>query len=157
MKKSALHQDDLVEVLAPDAGNVDSYQLLYGWLGKSTRKGYVRLYDDIDLRVYVEFSEAEVHLTKSLQTTENPLGGTLVWLSADAKVITTGQEKTDIQERSFLQGDFAQEMGALERDLNVNDGTTAMAAGLTRSWKCCKKPKPFLKTIFWGSCRPCCW
>lgn len=157
MPNFSIPQDDLVEKLVPNAGNVETFQLFYGWVGKSTRNGYVRLYDDLDMKAYIEFSEKDLRLTESLKTADDPLGGTLVWLDADAQVITTGQKQSEVDERSFLGGDFAQAMANYESNVIIEDDIMAMATGLTRTRKCCKRPRPFKRTLFWGTCRVCCW
>lgn len=156
MPNVSLAQDDLVEKLVPDAGNVETFQMLYGWLGKSTRKGHIRLYDDLDMKVYVEFSEKDVQLTQSLKTSNDPIGGTLVWLSEDAKVIDTAQRQSDADARSFLDGDFAKAMGGYQGDIVIQDDLMAAGANaMARSRR--KRICVFKRTLYWATCRPCCW
>jgi|GEM_PF-2271121 len=160
MKKVQIPQNDLVEALVPDAGNVETYQILYGWIGKSTRKGYIRLYADLDMAAYLEFLESDVQLVKSMQTPENPLDGSTVWLSADAKILETGNTDSDMSADAFLMGGFSDKMAGYERDatgvIDADDVIYAAAAkskifprrcGLSRPpksrriWKCCPFPR----------------
>lgn len=116
MKKVTIPQNDIVEALVPDPGNVQTYQMLSGWIGKSTRKGHVRLYDELDMAAYFEFAEEDVCHIQSTESSDNPMGGSVVWLAQDAKVISIGQRSGEMDDRAFLQGDFAQAMAGYDFD-----------------------------------------
>lgn len=82
-----LQQDEVVRELVPDPGNPPETRMLVGLLGASSRKGYSRLYLSLNLSDYIEIPEGDVLWAKSLQTPENPLGGSAVWVHADSELV----------------------------------------------------------------------
>ncbi len=105
---SRLRQDSLIEQMVPDPARLPAVggQTIRGFLGRSSRDGYWRLYQTPQLDDYLEFSEEDVIHTQPLPTDREPLGGTMVWLSADAKVQRT-RTTTQSAQADFLQGDIA--------------------------------------------------
>lgn len=147
MKQVPIPQDDLVEALVRDAGNIEDYQVLSGWIGKSTRKGHVRLYYQLDMSAYVEFKEEDVVYHKAFQTSSTSLGCTALWLLADAKIIGTEQADEASSESNFLEGEFMSYMSSLEQETAYPTGglsSTAMAAGKSKIWpkRCGLSQKP---------------
>jgi len=116
MKKKPLNQDDLVEALVPDPNTVENYQMLYGWPGKSGRVGYLRLYDNLELKGYKEFPEDKVHLIRSMKTPENPLGGSMVWLPRGTTILSVGWKTDQRSEMDFLRGEFQSSLQNYEDD-----------------------------------------
>jgi hypothetical protein len=88
MKK--IPQVNLVEALASDPNNLEPYTMLSGYLGKGSRKEHYRLYDDLSFSLYVEFKESDVQHAKSTESSYNPFGMSIIWISEDAKVIAGG-------------------------------------------------------------------
>ena len=84
-----LRQDELIEKLVPDPAAPPDVIVLVGFLGKSSRAGYVRLYITPKLNDYFEIREKDVVLTQSLATELNPLGGTVVWVRREADLLHT--------------------------------------------------------------------
>jgi hypothetical protein len=74
-----LKEDSLVEQLVPDPNDLQPRVQLTGWVGKSTKEGFWRLYLTPQLNEYLEFSDQDVMHTQSLQAEQSPLGGTTVW------------------------------------------------------------------------------
>jgi hypothetical protein len=101
--KKELRQDALVENLVPDPSQYQSVTVLAGFLGKSTRVGYWRLYLTSQLNEYVEFREEDVVHTQPIPPEQSPLGGTLIWLRRDATVHHTHITSRQVQ-AEFLQG-----------------------------------------------------
>ena len=95
--------------LVPDPTQVPELKILFGFLGKSPRDGYWRLYPTAELNVYDEFSAEDVVHYQRLNATQSPLGGTFVWLNRDAKVQHT-QTGTRQAQAGFLQGEIIAEL-----------------------------------------------
>lgn len=102
-KNPKLEPDELIKRLMPDASQVPDVRLLVGFLGKSTREGYWRLYLTLTLNEYVEFDEDDVVFSHPLEDDENRLGGTLVWVRRDANLQHTRTVSREAQ-ADFLQG-----------------------------------------------------
>ena len=78
---------------------------MVGFLGKSARAGYWRLYLTQKLNDYIEFHEDDVVHSQSLATERNPLGGTVIWVKRDAKLLRT--RTTTVQAQAeFFRGDI---------------------------------------------------
>jgi hypothetical protein len=101
-----LQQDPLIEGLVPDPGQLEPLTLLFGYLGKSSREGYWRLYLNVRLSEYVEFSESDVHHAQPLSPEESSLGGTRVWVKQGTRLQHTRVDSREVQ-AEFLQGDIA--------------------------------------------------
>jgi hypothetical protein len=98
-----LEQDALIARLIPDASQVPDVQVLVGFLGKSTREGYWRLYLTIILNEYVEFDEKDVVHRRAFECDESRLGGTMVWIRRGANLQHTQSVSREAQ-ADFLQG-----------------------------------------------------
>lgn len=100
-----LKEDALVEQLVPEAGSHQPLTVLEGFLGKSGREGYWRLYLTPELDEYVEFAEDDV--AHSQETTAEaapaPFGGSCVWLREGAAVTHTRVSTRQMQ-AEFLRG-----------------------------------------------------
>jgi hypothetical protein len=105
-QESILKPDALIERLAPDASEVPDVRVLAGFLGRSARRGHWRLYLTPNLNDYVEFAEDDVVHSHPLETDENRLGGTLVWVRRDANLVHTKAVPHEAQ-ADFLHGDIA--------------------------------------------------
>jgi hypothetical protein len=103
---SQLEQDKLVELLAPDASQLPDLRALIGFLGRSTRQGYWRLYSTLVLDEYVEFSETDVVHAHVVNRNHGKLGGTVVWLRRHANLQQTRTISREAQ-ADFLHGDIA--------------------------------------------------
>ena len=103
---SKLNEDELIKNLVPDPSQVPDARMLFGFLGKSSREGYWRLYLTPELNEYVEFQEEDVLHTQSFATPENPLGGKAVWVKRETNLLRTSTKSREAQ-AEFLQGDIA--------------------------------------------------
>jgi hypothetical protein len=98
-----LQQHPIVESLVPDPSVPSLATVAVGFVGKSVRVGYWRLYMSPGLREYVEFRENDVLHSQPLEASQSPLGGTAVWFKADAELTYTSSEPWTAQ-AEFLQG-----------------------------------------------------
>lgn len=108
-----LEPEALIERLIPDASQVPDVQVLVGFLGKSAREGYWRLYLTIILNEYVEFAEEDVVHSRAFECDESRLGGTMVWIRRGANLQHTRSVSREAQ-ADFLQGAIT--ASALGRD-----------------------------------------
>jgi hypothetical protein len=81
--KPELKQDPLVDKSRPDPSAPPSVELC-GFLGKSDKQGYWRLYLTPDLTEYMDIAEVDIVGTQSLATEGNPLAGSYVWIKPGA-------------------------------------------------------------------------
>ena len=103
---SKLQPDALIERLVPDASQIPDVRILGGFLGKSTREGYWRLYLTPTLNEYVEFAEDDVVHSHTLESDERQLGGTMIWVRREANLQHTRSASREAQ-ADFLQGAIA--------------------------------------------------
>jgi hypothetical protein len=78
-----LHEDPLVTQLVSDPTRLPKLSVLEGWVGRSLREGYRRLYITPTFDSYVEFAASDVVYHKAAT---GDLGGTIVWLRDEATV-----------------------------------------------------------------------
>ena len=107
--KNELREDALPQQLVPDPSNPPDVVIYSGYLGKSTRDGYWRLYLNATMDNYIEVAETDISYSESLESRENPLGGTILWVKKDAKIIHTQTQNANAQ-ASFLSGDITSRM-----------------------------------------------
>ena len=81
--KPHLKQDPLVDKLRPDPSQPPSIERR-GFLGRSDKAGYWRLYLTRALTDYVEIAEGDIVHQESLSTTNNPDAGSRVWIKETA-------------------------------------------------------------------------
>jgi hypothetical protein len=98
-----LEVDEVVRDLVSKPSEVPNAKMLVGLLGTGVRDGYWRLYFSTELKDYLEIREDDILLSKSLKTPENPLGGTALWVRADADLAVT-RRASDEAEEEFLTG-----------------------------------------------------
>jgi hypothetical protein len=103
----SLKQDEIIRNLIPDPTAVPDVRVLIGFLGRSPRDKYWRLYLTLELKDYIEFSGEDVVHAQSFGTEQNPLGGSIVWVQRDAKLQHTHTTPTRTQ-AEFLEGEVTQ-------------------------------------------------
>ena len=101
-------QDELIKNLVPDPSQVPNLKRRDGWLGKSSRKDYWRLYLTPELNNYLEFREEDAVHTLSLESDLNPFGGTSVFLKREAELLHTRTTSSQAQ-AEWLSGDITME------------------------------------------------
>jgi hypothetical protein len=100
-----LKQDEVIARLVPDPADPPHVIRLAGYLGKSARRGFWRLYLTLELSDYVEVAEDDIVHSQALASQEHPLGGTAVWIRSDATLQHVRTESRQAQ-AEFLQGDI---------------------------------------------------
>ncbi|MCU6498250.1 hypothetical protein LPN04_10645 [Rugamonas sp. A1-17] len=81
-----------------NASNVASVK---GYVGPSTRDGYVRMYADLaDLSDAVDIPRNDILYFAEAPDSVLPLGGTIVWLKKDAQVVVSKVETSALKPRA---------------------------------------------------------
>ncbi|MEX1080236.1 MAG: hypothetical protein WED09_14160 [Homoserinimonas sp.] len=103
----SLESDDLVRKLIPDPAHAaPNITVLTGWIGQSTREGYVRMYLVADLSEYVVFREEDVVHHEKVPAERAGLAATRVWLRDTAELQHT-RRLPQAGQRQFLGGTVA--------------------------------------------------
>jgi hypothetical protein len=117
-KVKEIRIDDFTENLVKDPDNPPNLIVLSGFVGRSTRKGYVRLYLTPELNDYIEIPEEKIHHQEQVQKVQNSLGGSQLWIERETTIVRKKVESRTMQ-ADFLQGEITQENLA-----KVNAGMT---------------------------------
>ena len=106
---ASLVPDKIIEKLAPDPSQLKHLKRRVGWVGKSPRKGFARLYLSLTLNNYVEFQESDVVHAVPLSSDDRPLGGTTLFFERDAELtqVRTTRQETNSE---WLGGDIMRAM-----------------------------------------------
>jgi hypothetical protein len=150
-----LRQDELIERLVPDPSQIPDLIVLAGFLGRSNRDGYWRLYFTPELNDYIEFSEQDVRHTVAIPPELSPMGGTQVWLRRDADVRRTSTVSRQTQ-AEFLQGDIIADYQSRAAGIPGRSSIERLPdfGGWRRSWFC-GSLRACRPTLFCGSLRAC--
>jgi len=106
-KQTALTEEEIVRSLVPDPAQPPDVRVLVGFLGRSTHERSWRLYVTPNFNEYVEFAEADVVHSRTLQASPGrPLGGTVLWLKRGGNLMRTRTTSREAQ-ADFLQGSIA--------------------------------------------------
>lgn len=103
--------DDFVRDLVSDPANPPKIAVLGGFLGKSSAKDCVRLYLDSTLQRYVEIPEEAILFRQKLDRAVSPLGGSRIWVRADAEIIPPQVQQPQKMTAQFLSGNILQNFG----------------------------------------------
>jgi hypothetical protein len=101
--RSGLKQDPLVEKIVDDP-NHSQTRLVSGYVGKSTRSGYWRVYLNLEFSDYLEIAEADVLHVETLG--DEDTSGAWLWLRREASVEHVRSEPQKAQ-AEFLSGEIA--------------------------------------------------
>jgi hypothetical protein len=100
-----LRLDALVHDLLPDpAEHPPDVIVLVGFLGRSSIDSYWRVYLTPELDDYLEVSEDDIVRRVGLSPGQSPIGGSVVWVRASAKLRHTRVRAHEAQ-AAFLRGD----------------------------------------------------
>jgi hypothetical protein len=97
----------VVEKVVGDPASQESVTLMYGYVGRSTREGYLRLYGSLDFDSYVELELSTV-LHREDSPEPIPAGRILLWVKSSA--VATAHLRTAgaaARGATFLTGDIA--------------------------------------------------
>lgn len=95
--------DAVIVDLISNPAEVPATKMLVGLLGPGAQDDYCRLYYSTELRDFLDIRKEDVLLSRSLRTPENPLGGTAIWVRAEAEISISRRNHDGAEER-FLTG-----------------------------------------------------
>src|SRR5215471_11282505 len=135
-----LVQDRLVEQLIPDPADHQPTIQLTGWLGKSSKEGFWRLYLTPQLNEYVQFAETAVLHSQPIPEEQSPLGGTVVWLEAGTTLEHLEVVKRQVQ-ADFLSGGITSNyLSTAPSAFNVAAAGRVIGEDSTRGFRCSINP-----------------
>lgn len=126
-----LRQDPLVERLRPDPSAPIEAQMLTGFLGRSVREGYWRVYLSATLNEYVEVAEEDVIDTAPVESGET-MAGSIVWVKRTARLERTTVSPYDAQSE-FLGGGITDSLMREMGPQGLGGGSPELAGFFTRT------------------------
>jgi len=129
-----IKENQLVARLVPNPAVAPDLVRLTGYLGRSARQGYWRLYQTMELTDYLEIAEDDIVHSESPED-ESP---TVVWVRREATIKRVHSESVQAQAdflRGDIAGDFLSKVG-----LTIAQGSVGMGAAGSRrcfTWGCC--------------------
>ena len=97
--------DDLAAELVPDPEKLPDLVILRGYLGKSTRAGFSRLYVDLSFSEFVELADEDIIAKRSLAANQDPLGVTVLWIKQSTTFLRTTVCSAQ-EHAAFLRGEI---------------------------------------------------
>ncbi|PFO90859.1 hypothetical protein [Bacillus cereus] len=122
-EKKQFLPDDLIQELVKNGVPQEDVKVVVGFLGDSDSAGYKRLYLKLELNEYLEIPTTNILYTLSLQTSENPLGGTMIWIKKEPNIKHVRLSSLQAQ-NDFLKGDI------MDRFLKKTVSTELFARGI---------------------------
>ena len=107
---SQQHDAFVSKIVADPKQHVDT-TLLQGYLGSSSEADSTRIYFDPSLNQYIDVKNEDIAHTEPLPKELSTLGGSYVWLRADADVLT-GKAGSQRKKSKFLEGSLQAEYAA---------------------------------------------
>lgn len=115
-KKDDLPVDELVKKLLPDGEKLHDLQSMYGFIGPNDSEDHITLYLDIHLHRSLSIRREDVLHSLKVTKSQNPLGGTLVWVKNGQDYLNYGsvesKEEVEAQaeaiQNAYLQGNIHQ-------------------------------------------------
>jgi hypothetical protein len=104
-EQKGLKEDEVIARLVPDPAAPPDVIAMVGFLGKSTRPKFWRVYRTLDLKDYTEIAEGDIVQSESLKSERKPLGGTVIWVKSGARLQNSRSESA-VAEADFMQGEI---------------------------------------------------
>ena len=101
-----LRYDDFTASVRPDPKSSGQLALLCGYIGKSNMEGHVRVYLDEELNNFVEVPEGDILHCIPHEKSEDPLGGSRLWVKQSTVVTFGDPALANRPKSSFLEGDL---------------------------------------------------
>src|SRR6266404_3272325 len=104
-ERKNLKEDEVIARLVPDPTDSPDVVAMVGFLGKSSRPKFWRLYQSLDLKDYTEIAEADIIQSQPLKSEQQPLGGTVIWVKSGAR-LQNSRSESRVAESEFMQGEI---------------------------------------------------
>lgn len=98
-----LRYDSWVDEVVKDPSNPPASRLMQGFVGKSSIEDHFRLYLDVELTYYADIPLSSLLYAQSLN---DELGGSKLWISAEADIKTGPQTSDSRNKNRFLEGNI---------------------------------------------------
>lgn len=105
--------DDFVEKVVTDPSQPPNVVVVSGFVGRSPDDGHIRVYAEPSLASWVDVPADAVRHTARLTPEQSPLGGSLLWVAAEAPLRTQAQQPAQPVAADFLRGAIQTELGAV--------------------------------------------
>lgn len=105
-KRKMPEEEKFIQYLVPDPSQPPDVMLLSGFSGRSSRRAHWRLYLNSELTSFVDIPEEDIVHSQPIDDSQNPLGGTLIWVRRGADLKTTNTATRESQ-ADFLRGTIA--------------------------------------------------
>ncbi len=101
-----IRYDEWIKAVRPNAADTsDPLIVLEGFIGKSNVDKHIRVYSDEALSQFIEVLESDI--IHCIDLKDSPLGGSKLWLNAEAVYTYGDPAAKKRQKASFLHGDLA--------------------------------------------------
>src|SRR6266403_3300767 len=104
-EQKGLKEDEIIARLVPDPAAPPDVIAMVGYLGKSGRPKFWRVYSTLSLKEYTEVAEDDIVQSQSLKSDRQPLGGTVIWVKSGARLQNSRNESA-VAEADFMQGEI---------------------------------------------------
>jgi len=114
MKKKTMspERDAFVGQVRPNLNTSDRVSLVSGYVGDSSEKGFVRVYDNETLNNYIDIDTSCILHSEKRSLEQYPLGGSYIWVknNGEFKYGTPGAEPS--KKSTFLEGEIMNKYNA---------------------------------------------
>lgn len=91
-KNTRLKLHPIVEKLVDNPNAPPALTHITGYVGRSSRAGYIRIYDSLDLNEYTDVPESAIRHVTDVPESEMEHGGTRIWVDNATQVIHESRE-----------------------------------------------------------------
>jgi hypothetical protein len=99
--------DDFVNKVNDTSKDPQKKFFLTGFVGNSPDADSIRIYGDISLSAYSQVKADDIIYQQSLTAESSPLGGSIIWVKADAKIATGNDSYHYDAQNNYFKGDIA--------------------------------------------------
>jgi hypothetical protein len=104
--------DDFVGKVVKDPANPPNAAVVQGYVGRSDADDHIRVYADPSLQSYVDIPADAVLHSERLPAEQSPLGGSVVWVDANAPLRQPAPTPPAATAADFLRGSIQDDLGA---------------------------------------------
>jgi len=116
--KKNLKFDDFIDSIRKNTKSVEQLSVLQGYIGKSDLSDHVRIYFDEELNNFVEILESEIIHSIANEKSEDPLGGSRIWVKETAVLTMGDPNMVNRPKSSLVEGDMMQAYSNMGYALN---------------------------------------
>jgi hypothetical protein len=99
-----IEYDEFVAKVRPSPDTNEQVQFLTGYVGRSSKRGHIRLYVDATLSTYIEIPTADILHALPKTKEEDPLGGSRLWVKKESKLAVGNDFMETRTKEEFTKG-----------------------------------------------------